>query len=146
MDNPDQPTVALGLEELQAVGDRLRQDYAQFPAHQSYDLYAEDVLFQDPLNRFQGVAKYQQMVGFIQRWFQQPTLELHRLDYPSADTIQTHWTLRWVAPLPWQPQMVISGWTDYRLNSDGKIVAHIDFWHCSPWAVLGQAVGISPRP
>ncbi|MDA0673494.1 MAG: DUF2358 domain-containing protein [Cyanobacteria bacterium] len=122
----------------EAVGDRLRQDYAQFPAHQSYDLYAPDVYFQDPLNRFRGVEKYRDMIGFIARWFINPALDLHALTYPGPDQIETQWTLRWVAPLPWRPAMAISGWTEYRLNDNGLIVAHIDYWHCSRWSVVQQ--------
>jgi hypothetical protein len=133
---------SLSLEE---IGDRLRQDYAQFPAHQSYELYAPDVYFEDPLNRFNGVKKYQDMIGFINRWFIEPSLELHDLTYPGPDHIQTHWTLRWTAPLPWRPAMAISGWTDYRLNAAGAIVAHIDHWHCSRWAVVKQ-LWSSPAP
>jgi hypothetical protein len=121
--------------------DRLRQDYAQFPADQSYDLYAETVYFEDPLNRFRGVQRYRDMIAFIDRWFIDPRLDLHALTCPGPDHIQTEWTLRWVAPLPWKPAMAISGWTDYRLNGDGKIVSHIDHWHCSRWTVVQQVFG-----
>ncbi|WP_008310709.1 DUF2358 domain-containing protein [Leptolyngbya sp. PCC 6406] len=128
---------------LRTVAERLRQDYAQFPAHQSYDLYAADVQFEDPLNRFQGVQKYQKMIGFIDRWFIDPTLDLHELICHDPDQIQTHWTLSWVAPLPWKPGIAISGWTDYRLNAEGQICAHIDHWHCSRLDVLKQV--LAPR-
>ena len=134
------------MSQVQTVGDRIRQDYACFPQNQSYDLYAEDVYFEDPLNRFQGVKRYRDMIAFIQRWFQNLTLELHRLDLQGEQAFQTHWTLSWIAPFPWKPAVAISGWTDYRLNEQGQIVAHIDHWHCSRWAVVMQLFGQSPEP
>lgn len=128
--------------DIGGVSDRIRQDYARFPHQQSYELYAEDVFFQDPLNRFRGVGRYQDMVGFMARWFQQPRLELHELNVQSDQAFKTRWTLSWVAPLPWKPPMAISGQTEYRLNEDGKIASHIDSWDCSRLSVLGQVFGI----
>ncbi|MEM0981144.1 MAG: DUF2358 domain-containing protein [Cyanobacteria bacterium P01_H01_bin.58] len=127
---------------MDAVCDRIRQDYANFPKAQSYDLYAADVYFQDPLNRFRGVERYRDMIGFIDRWFQNPKLELHSLEQVAADHLQTQWTLSWIAPFPWQPSMAISGWTDYRLDEASKVISHIDHWHCSRWSVVGQALGM----
>ena len=127
---------------IDAVCDRIRQDYANFPHNQSYELYAGDVFFQDPLNRFRGVDRYRNMIGFIDRWFKVPRLTLHSLEQQSQNEFQTRWTLSWIAPLPWQPPMTISGWTDYRLNEDGKIIAHIDYWNCSRLEVLGQVFGL----
>lgn len=127
---------------IEAICDRIRQDYANFPADQSYDLYAEDVYFRDPLNEFTGVDQYQEMIGFIAKWFQQPQLELHRLEKTSDRTFETYWTLSWVTPLPWKPVVAIPGWTEYRLNDAGKIASHVDYWNCSRWAVLGQIFGL----
>jgi len=127
---------------IDAVCDRIRQDYATFPADQSYDLYAEDVYFRDPLNEFTGVDQYEEMIGFIDKWFQQPQLDLHRLEKTSDRTFETYWTLSWTTPLPWRPVVAIPGWTEYRLNDEGKIMSHIDTWNCSRWAVLWQIFGL----
>ena len=124
--------------DITEVCDRIRQDYANFPHNQSYDLYAENVFFQDPLNRFNGVDRYREMIGFINRWFQNPRLELHSLELKPGNGFQTRWTLSWVAPFPWQPSMAISGWTDYAVNENSQIVSHIDYWNCSRWEVLKQ--------
>ncbi|MEM7648813.1 MAG: DUF2358 domain-containing protein [Cyanobacteria bacterium P01_A01_bin.70] len=129
--------------DIETVCDRIRQDYARFPAEQSYDLYAPDVYFQDPLNRFRGVERYRQMIGFIARWFREPCLKLHRLEPVDATTFHTYWTLSWITPLPWRPPVAISGWTEYRLNAAGEIVSHIDHWNCSRLAVLGQVLRFS---
>jgi hypothetical protein len=127
---------------IDAVCDRIRQDYANFPNDQSYDLYAEDVFFRDPLNRFNGVDRYREMIRFIDRWFQHPHLKLHDLEQTSEKTFQTRWTLSWITPLPWKPHIAVPGWTEYQLNDEGKIIAHIDYWNCSRLAVLGQVFGL----
>ena len=44
--------------------DILQHDYARFPEAQSFEIYAEDVFFQDPLNQFRGIARYKKMIGF----------------------------------------------------------------------------------
>jgi hypothetical protein len=130
---------------IDTVCDRIREDYASFPDNQSYDLYAEDVFFRDPLNRFNGVDQYRAMIGFIDRVFQNPQLDLHSLEKTSETTFQTRWTLSWTAPLPWKPFMAIPGWTDYQLNDSGKIISHIDHWKCSRLQVLGQAFGLGHK-
>jgi len=120
--------------------ERLRQDYQRFPEDQSYDLYADQVYFQDPLNRFRGLARYRQMIEFIRRWFSDIHLQLHAIDRQS-DCIITRWTLSFTAPLPWQPRIAIPGHSELRLNRAGQIISHIDYWECSRWAVLRQVIG-----
>ncbi|MBE9031670.1 DUF2358 domain-containing protein [filamentous cyanobacterium LEGE 11480] len=120
---------------------RLREDYQRFPLDQSYDLYAADVRFKDPMNEFRGVDRYQKMIGFIQRFFTQPQLELHHIQQ-SGPEIRTDWTLSWTTPLPWQPRIRISGWSELQLDAAGLICAHIDYWHCSKLDVLKQHLPI----
>ena len=36
----------------------LREDYQRFPENQTFEIYADDVYFKDPLNEFNGVKKY----------------------------------------------------------------------------------------
>ncbi|MCG8368647.1 MAG: DUF2358 domain-containing protein, partial [Pseudanabaenales cyanobacterium] len=60
--------------------DHIKQDYQRFPAEQSYELYAEEVYFQDPLNRFRGIDRYRKMIGFIEKWFVDLHLELHCIE------------------------------------------------------------------
>lgn len=123
------------------VLEQLRQDYQRFPHQQSYHLYAEDVYFKDPINEFRGLQRYQDMIGFITRWFQAIDLQLHTIEYVDPIHIHTRWTLNWVAPLPWKPAMGIPGRSELTLNDEGKICAHIDYWDCSRWAVLQQVFG-----
>lgn len=115
----------------------LQKDYQRFPVNQTYSIYAEEVYFQDPLNKFRGVERYKQMIKFIETLFLDPKMDLHDIQ-PLGDTIKTEWTLSWNTPLPWKPRISIPGWSELRLNSLGLIVSHIDYWKCSRWDVLKQ--------
>jgi hypothetical protein len=117
--------------------DTLRQDYQRFPEAQTYSLYAADVQFQDPLTHFRGVKRYQQMIQFIQTWFIEPKMELFSIQQTDHH-IHTTWSLQWRAPLPWRPQMLITGRSILTLNQAGLIASHVDEWDCSRWAVLKQ--------
>ncbi|MEO0378098.1 MAG: DUF2358 domain-containing protein [Cyanobacteria bacterium P01_A01_bin.17] len=119
--------------------DALKEDYAKFPKQQSYDLYAEDVYFEDPLNKFRGVQRYRKMIQFIQTWFIDTQMEVHDIQQ-QGDEITTRWTLRWQAPFPWKPRMEIPGRSELQLNEAGLICSHIDYWDCSRLDVLKQAL------
>lgn len=115
----------------------LRQDYERFPEEQSFDIYAEDVFFKDPLNKFRGVTRYKQMIGSLGSLFKDIDLELHQISR-EATTIRTDWTLNMTCPLPWQPRLSISGYSLLEVNEDELIISHIDYWHDAPFKVLGQ--------
>ncbi|MBH8561521.1 DUF2358 domain-containing protein [Nostoc sp. CENA67] len=115
----------------------LKQDYQRFPRNQTYSIYAPDVYFQDPLNKFRGVERYKQMINFIQTFFINPKMDLHDIQR-LQDKIKTEWTLSWNTPLPWKPRISISGWSELSLNSDNLIVSHIDYWNCSRLDVIKQ--------
>jgi hypothetical protein len=115
----------------------LKQDYQNFPKEQNYAIYGENVYFQDPLTKFSGLQRYQQMIAFIERWFLNVQLDIHQIER-QKDQIKTEWTLSWNTPLPWQPRIEISGRSELVLNQDDQIISHIDYWYCSPWNVLLQ--------
>jgi len=117
--------------------ERLQDDYDRFPENQSFDLYAEDVYFQDPLNKFRGVAKYREMIGFIQKWFINTHMEVHGIEQQDNE-ILTRWTLYWQAPFPWKPQMAITGRSELKLDDAGLVCSHIDYWDCSRFSVFKQ--------
>ncbi|MGB3534870.1 MAG: DUF2358 domain-containing protein [Microcoleaceae cyanobacterium] len=115
----------------------LKQDYQRFPENQTYSIYAEDVYFKDPLNEFNGVERYQNMIDFIQRWFLNIQMDLHDISQ-SENLIKTRWTLSWTTPLPWKPRVSIPGWSELKLNAGGLICSHIDYWDCSRFDVVKQ--------
>ena len=125
------------------IVEALKTDYARFPEDQTYGLYAEDVFFKDPLTSFSGVARYRSMIHFIARWFKAVQMELHSIEQ-IGQRINTTWTLRWVAPMPWQPPMAISGRSELTLNNTGLIESHVDYWNCSRLDVLRQLFSTEP--
>ncbi len=117
--------------------DVLKQDYQNFPHHQTYEIYAEDVYFEDPLNKFRGINRYQKMINFLGKFFQDIVLELHNIAQDD-NKIRTDWTLAMTPPLPWKPRIVISGWSKLQLNEAKLIVSHCDYWKIKPFQVLLQ--------
>ncbi|MBD2411120.1 hypothetical protein FACHB389_03255 [Nostoc calcicola FACHB-389] len=115
----------------------LKEDYQRFPVNQTYSIYAPDVYFQDPINKFRGVKRYKEMINFIQTWFLDPKMDLHNIQR-LGNTIKTEWTLSWNTPVPWKPRISIPGWSELGLNSDGLIVSHVDYWNCSRLDVVKQ--------
>ena len=115
----------------------LKDDYQRFPVDQTYSLYAKDVYFQDPLNRFHGLERYKTMIGFINTFFIAPKMDLHDIRR-TGDTIEMQWTLSWNTPLPWKPRIAIPGWSELRVNAQELIISHIDYWKCSRLDVLKQ--------
>ena len=115
----------------------LKDDYQRFPVNQTYSIYAADVYFEDPLNKFSGVDRYKQMINLIQNWFILPHMDLHEI-HLKDNKINTQWTLSWNTPLPWKPRIAIPGRSELELNTAGLIASHIDYWHCSRFSVLKQ--------
>lgn len=115
----------------------LKADYHHFPDHQTYSIYAPDVYFKDPMTEFRGCDRYQRMIQFIKTWFRHPKLDLHQIQRVDQ-LIRTDWTLSWTTPLPWQPRIVINGWSKLQLNNHEQIISHIDYWHCSKLDVIKQ--------
>lgn len=116
----------------------IKEDYKNFPKHQTYSIYAEDVYFKDPVNKFSGCDRYQKMIQFMETYFHNITLDLHNISQ-SEDTIETQWTLSWtVSMLPWSPRLSIPGYSHLHINSQGLIDRHIDYWNCSRLAVIKQ--------
>ncbi len=115
----------------------LQEDYQRFPLNQTYSIYAKDVYFQDPLNKFSGVELYKKMIGFIKTFFINCKMDLHDIRQ-DGDIIKTEWTLSWNTPLPWKPFIAIPGWSELRVNSDNLICSHVDYWNISRFDVVKQ--------
>jgi hypothetical protein len=116
--------------------DIIKDDYQNFP-QQTYSIYAEDVYFEDPLNKFTGLGRYKKMIGFLGTFFQDINLELHDISQQDRD-ITIEWTLNMTSPLPWKPRLAIPGNTELKLNDENLIIVHCDRWKISRWQVLLQ--------
>ncbi len=122
----------------------LKRDYQNFPENQTYQIYADNVYFKDPLNSFKAIKQYQKMIGFLGSFFQDINLELHNI-IRQEDKIKTEWTLNMTSPLPWKPLLSIPGWSELELNQDDLIISHIDYWHISRWHLLQQNLFFSKQ-
>ncbi|MDJ0590019.1 MAG: DUF2358 domain-containing protein [Pleurocapsa sp. MO_226.B13] len=132
--NHQPSTINNQQQDLVAI---LREDYQRFPENQTFEIYAEDVYFKDPLNEFRGVKKYREMIGFLSNFFSDINMELHNIT-KEGEKIKTEWTLNMTPPLPWKPRLSIPGWSELKINRDNSIASHVDYWHISPWNVLRQ--------
>lgn len=124
---------------MSSVLEQLKQDYQQFPKDQTYELYAEDVHFKDPLNEFDGVGRYKAMIKFLGWFFNDIQMDLHDIEQTHPRLITTQWTLNMNAPLPWSPRLSIPGRSELSVSDSGLISAHVDYWNCSRLDVLKQA-------
>ena len=115
----------------------LRQDYERFPDNQTYEIYADDVYFKDPLNEFNGIKKYKAMIGFLGTFFGNVEMDVHDVRQ-EGDLIKSEWTLNMTSPLPWKPRLSIPGWSELKISEANLIASHVDFWHISRWEVLRQ--------
>lgn len=115
----------------------LQEDYQRFPENQTFEIYAEDVYFKDPLNEFRGVTRYKKMIAFLSSFFSTIDMEVHDVSQ-NEDLIKTEWTLNMTTPLPWKPRLSIPGWSELKVNNENLISSHVDYWHISPWNVLSQ--------
>lgn len=126
----------------------ITKDYAKFPESQTYEIYCDDVYFRDPVYQFRGLAQYQKMIGFITYWFKNLKLELHSIERQS-EVVTTRWTMSWNAPLPWQPRVSVTGWSELTVTNQvnemektagiqEKICSHVDYWHCTKWDLIRQ--------
>ncbi|MEG3439681.1 DUF2358 domain-containing protein [Pannus brasiliensis CCIBt3594] len=122
----------------------LQDDYRRFPVDQTYDIYAENVYFKDPMNEFRGIKRYREMIGFMSTWFQDIRMDLHSIDR-NGDRIDTRWTLHWTTPLPWRPRIAIPGRSELTLDASDRIISHIDYWDISKPDVIAQHFRFSPR-
>ena len=127
----------MNIKQKNNLTEILEEDYQRFPDNQTFEIYAEDVYFKDPLNEFRGVKKYKAMIKFLGSFFNDIEMEVHNVT-TKGTTIKTEWTLNMTSPLPWKPRISIPGWSDLEVNQDNLIVSHVDRWHISPWNVLRQ--------
>jgi hypothetical protein len=108
----------------------------------SYDIYAEDILFRDPVNKFKGKFNYRIIFWTLrfhgQLFFTEIAFDLHDVSQTDAKTILANWTVRGVLRVPWKARIFFNGYSTYKLNDEGLIYEHIDTWDRQPGEILKQ--------
>jgi len=124
----------------------LKQDLPTlFEKDISYEIYAEDIYFRDPVNTFKGKFNYRIIFWTLRfharLFFTQIFFDLHEVHQSAEDTILAKWTVRGVLRVPWQANLIFNGDSTYKLNPDLLIFEHIDRWDRKPGEILRQFWG-----
>ncbi|MBD2021871.1 DUF2358 domain-containing protein [Leptolyngbya sp. FACHB-36] len=126
----------------------LKQDLPTlFERDISYDIYAREIFFQDPVNRFKGKFNYRIIFWTLRfhgrLFFTQLFFDLHDVRQASLDTIRADWTVRGTLRVPWKAKIFFNGYSTYRLNAEAQIYEHLDTWDRPPGEILRQFVQTS---
>ena len=101
--------------QAQILAQELKSDLTQMfdlAYEPKWSLYAEDVLFQDPLTRFRGMPKYQDNIQMLKDspLFTGGKMDLHEVTVVDDTRVDTRWTLSMTfKPFPWQPRLLFTG-------------------------------------
>jgi hypothetical protein len=108
----------------------------------SYDIYTQNIYFQDPVNRFKWKFNYRIIFWTLRfharLFFTQIYFDLHEVSQPSEDTILAKWTVRGILRIPWKAPLFFNGYSTYKLNQNNLIYEHIDTWDRPPGEILQQ--------
>ncbi|WP_414566757.1 MULTISPECIES: DUF2358 domain-containing protein [unclassified Anabaena] len=108
----------------------------------SYDIYTQDIYFQDPVNKFKWKFNYRIIFWTLRfharLFFTQIYFDLHEVSQPAEDTILAKWTVRGILRVPWKAPLFFNGYSTYKLNQDNLIYQHIDTWDRPPGDILQQ--------
>ena len=109
-----------------------------------YEIYTQDIYFQDPVNKFKGKFNYHIIFWTLRfharLFFTQIYFDLHDVSQTAQDTILANWTVRGVLRVPWKARIFFNGYSTYTLNKDGLIYNHIDTWDRKPSEILKQFI------
>lgn len=140
------------LERKQAVKRCLAREYRSFFRPFEADFYSESVTFKDPLNELAGKDKYRKNVEMLSGesfvgnlLFDRGFIDLHAVEDVPGDErrLRTRWTLGFnFKLLPWQPQALFTGVSEYVIDGNALVVSQRDFWDTLS---LGQAGDYSPE-
>ncbi|HIK13008.1 MAG TPA: DUF2358 domain-containing protein [Oscillatoriaceae cyanobacterium M33_DOE_052] len=107
----------------------------------SYDIYTDDIYFQDPVNTFKGKLNYRIIFWTLRfhgrLFFRELHFDLHDIQATDDEIIAT-WTVRGVLRLPWKTRLLFNGYSTYKLNSESLIYHHVDTWDRPPGEILKQ--------
>jgi len=108
----------------------------------SYDIYAQNIYFRDPVNTFKGKFNYRIIFWTLRfharLFFKTIAFDLHSVSHPDRDTIFATWTVRGTLRVPWNAQILFNGDSTYKLNPQCQIDQHFDRWDRKPTEILQQ--------
>ncbi|CAK9882486.1 unnamed protein product [Sphagnum jensenii] len=94
----------------------------------SFDIYRDDVVFQDPMNTFKGIDNYKLIFWALRFhgriFFKALWVDIIRVWQPSDNVIMVRWTVHGIPRVPWEAQGHFDGTSEYKLDKDGRIYEH----------------------
>ncbi len=129
--------------QVERVIATLKQDLPTlFEKDISYDIYTQDIYFQDPVNKFKWKFNYRIIFWTLRfharLFFTQIYFDVHEIYQLAEDTILAKWTVRGVLRVPWKARILFNGYSTYKLSQDTLIYEHIDTWDRKPSEILAQ--------
>lgn len=119
--------------QVERIIETLKQDLPTlFEKDISYDIYTQDISFQDPVNKFKGKLSYRIIFWTLrfhaQLFFIKIFFDLHEVSQSDKDTILAKWTVRGILRVPWKAKLYFNGYSTYRLDKNALIYDHTDTW------------------
>jgi hypothetical protein len=129
--------------QVEKVIETLQKDLPTlFEKDISYDIYTQDIYFQDPVNRFKGKFNYRIIFWTLrfhaQLFFTEIFFDLHDVKQTEQEIIKAYWTVRGTLRLPWKARLFFNGDSTYTLTQDALIYNHLDTWDRKPSEILKQ--------
>ncbi|WP_414620741.1 DUF2358 domain-containing protein [Calothrix sp. CCY 0018] len=116
----------------------------------SYDIYTDDIYFEDPVNKFKWKFNYRIIFWTLRfhagLFFTDIHFDLHDVYQSNDYTIFAKWTVRGTLRVPWKAKIFFNGHSNYKLNQDGSIYEHIDTWDRKPGEILRQFLPQKQKP
>ena len=108
------------------------------PARARRANFEPDVVFADPLNKFENLEAYLLNIAFLRVAFR-PDFELHALAQTGPWEFQARWTMRLAMPSfgpmrsVWDPEVAFTGVSIYGIKPEtGRVATHTDYWDSLP--------------
>jgi hypothetical protein len=129
--------------QVEEVIETLQKDLPTlFEKDISYNIYTQDIYFQDPVNRFKGKFNYRIIFWTLRfhgrLFFTEIFFDLHDVKQTAEDIITANWTVRGTLRLPWKARVLFNGDSTYKLTKEGLIYNHLDTWDRKPSEILKQ--------
>ncbi|KAE8681969.1 delta(8)-fatty-acid desaturase-like [Hibiscus syriacus] len=107
----------------------LREEFPDiFYRELNFDIYRDDIVFNDPLNTFIGIDNYKSIFWALRFhgriFFKALWLDIISVWQPMENIIMIRWTIHGIPRVPWESRGRFDGTSEYKLDKNGKIYEH----------------------
>ncbi|KAL2490307.1 Uncharacterized protein Adt_25935 [Abeliophyllum distichum] len=107
----------------------LREEFPElFYRELSFDIYRDDIVFKDPLNKFVGIENYKSIFWALRFhgriFFRALSVDIISVWQPVENMIMVRWSVHGVLRVPWESRGRFDGTSEYKLDKNGKIYEH----------------------